>query len=340
MLESPRELVEPLLAAWRRMLLIRGFEQRAMELVDDRRMWGAVHPCIGQEAIPVGVSAALEPGDKVVSNHRGHGHLLARGADLVSAFAELMGRRDGMCRGRGGSMHLADLTSGIVGTNGIVGGGASIGLGVAFAAAYRGTDQVTVVYLGDGAMSQGGVHESILLSLQWRLPVLWVCENNRYAVDSPISERLPAPRVVDVLSRALTAYEAVDGNDYEAVQAAAAGLVDRVRTGQGAAFLECASYRLSYHSLKFRYEVRPEAERAEAWAQEPLGRLQARLEGLGVAASRLEEINADVASDLDAAIRVAEAMEPVTADDALKGTFAAGDDAVRAMTYGWREELL
>jgi TPP-dependent pyruvate/acetoin dehydrogenase alpha subunit len=325
--------------AWRTMVLIRGFEERSMDLLDDGKVWGAIHPSIGQEAVPVGVSDALAPLDRVVSNHRGHGHILARGADLLGAFAELMGRRTGLCGGRGGSMHLADIAAGIVGTNGIVGGGASVAVGSAFASRYRGDDHVTVVYLGDGAMSQGIVHESILLSRLWMLPILWVCENNGYAVGSPLSERLPGDRVGDVLTRAINSYRCVDGNDYEAVWQAAIELLGPVRAGNGPGFLECLTYRLSYHSLKFRHESRPEVELADALAREPIGALRRRLTEFGVTDVTLDAVELGVAQELDAAIERAAAEPEVTAQDALIGTWALGDETVAAMAEGWREDV-
>src|ERR687886_1004480 len=175
---------------YRQMVLIRHFEELALKLRQEGLIHGVVHPYSGQEAVAVGVCANLRPSDRIVSNHRGHGHCIAKGADIKRMMAELFGRRDGYCKGKGGSMHIADFDVGMLGANGIVGAGFPIAAGAALAAQLAGTDDVAACFFGDGATGAGAFHESFNISAVWKLPVVWVCENNQYAVDTPIEAAL------------------------------------------------------------------------------------------------------------------------------------------------------
>ena len=179
------------LELYRKLYLIRRFEERTAELFETGLVTGTAHSCIGQEAIAVGAASVLGRDDYVVGHHRSHGHVIAKGGDLRAMFAELLGRRGGYCQGLGGSMHIADLELGILGCNGIVGAGLPIGCGAALSARLRGTDQVAVVFFGDGAINQGLAHEAFNLASTWKLPVVFVCENNQFALSTTWEE--PAP---------------------------------------------------------------------------------------------------------------------------------------------------
>src|SRR5436305_12927483 len=191
---EPEKSVEML----RQMVLIRRFDELALELRLAGRIHGVVHPYIGQEAIAVGVCANLRPTDRITSNHRGHGHCIAKGADLGRMMAELFGRRDGYCKGKGGSMHIADFDVGMLGANGIVGAGLPITAGAGLAAQFEGQGGVAVGFFGDGATVEGPFHEALNIAALWKLPVVWVCENNSYAVETPVASALAADNVADL----------------------------------------------------------------------------------------------------------------------------------------------
>ena len=202
----------------RQMVLIRRFDELAMELRLADRIYGVVHPYVGQEAIAVGVCANLRPTDRIVSNHRGHGHCIAKGADIRRMMAELFGRRDGYCKGKGGSMHIADFDVGMLGANGIVGAGLPITAGAGLAAQLEGGDNVAVGFFGDGATGEGPFHESLNIASLWKLPIVWVCENNQYAVDTPVERGLAAHNVADLAAGYDMPGVIVDGNDVLAVR--------------------------------------------------------------------------------------------------------------------------
>ncbi|QMU80235.1 thiamine pyrophosphate-dependent dehydrogenase E1 component subunit alpha [Streptacidiphilus sp. PB12-B1b] len=260
--------------------LIRGFEERALALVRSGVIVGGIHPYIGQEAVAVGVCAALRPQDRITSTHRGHGHVLAKGADPGRLLAELAGRSAGLNRGRGGSMHAADLSLGILGANGIVGAGAPIAVGAAWAARQAGQDRVVAAFFGDGALNQGVLLESLNLAAMWRLPVLFVCEDNGYATTLAASVAVAGSAVGRAAAFGIPAVE-VDGMDTDAVRGAAAEAVARARSGAGPSFLECRTYRFEgHHTMERRSKVvyRP-AEEVAAWrARDPLPRAAAALD--------------------------------------------------------------
>src|SRR5919106_3880600 len=189
---------EACIEMYRQMVLIRHFEELALELRQADRIHGVVHPYSGQEAIAVGVCANLRTSDRIVSNHRGHGHCIAKGADIARMMAELFGRRDGYCKGKGGSMHIADFAIGMLGANGIVGAGLPITAGAGVAAQLQGSDAVAVGFFGDGATGEGPFHESLNIAALLELPVVWVCENNQYAADTPVEGGLAARNVADL----------------------------------------------------------------------------------------------------------------------------------------------
>jgi TPP-dependent pyruvate/acetoin dehydrogenase alpha subunit len=256
---------------------IRAFEERVGELTRANEVHGLVHLSIGQEAVAAGVCSELRADDLVYSNHRAHGHAIAKGVPLGAVMAELMGREDGLCRGLGGSMHLVDTEHGLMGATGVVGGNVPLALGSALASRLLGGDRVTVVFFGDGAVQGGIFVESVNLATLWRLPVVLVCENNGFAEFTPRSAHTNVERVSDVVAPYGVERETVDGNDAVAVREAAARFVAEGRTGEGPFLLECLTHRLRGH-----YEGDPERYRealaAEEWQElDPIARLQRRL---------------------------------------------------------------
>src|SRR2546423_5453537 len=232
---EPEQCIE----MYRQMLLIRHFEELALKLRQEGLIHGVVHPYSGQEAIAVGVCANLRTSDRIVSNHRGHGHCIAKGADIKRMMAELFGRRDGYCKGKGGSLHIADFDVGMLGANGIVGAGLPITAGAGVAAQLEGSDAVAVGFFGDGATGEGPFHEALNIASLMKLPGVWVCENNQYAADTPVASGL-APRHGPGLA---AGYHmpgfVVDGNHVPAVYAATGEAVRRARAGDGPTLLEC-----------------------------------------------------------------------------------------------------
>ena len=239
---------ETALGMYRRMTLIRLFEEHANELYRSAKMPGLTHLYTGEEAVAVGVCSALRRDDWITSTHRGHGHCLAKGAEPGRMFAELLGKEAGYCRGKGGSMHIADHENGNLGANAIVGGSAGIATGAAFSAKRRGTDQVAVCFFGEGALGQGLVYEVMNMASLWSLPVLYVCENNQYNeythyLEATAGEILARPRAFGIEARE------VDGQDVRAVYAQTAELVERARAGGGPAFLVANTYRYHGHHV-------------------------------------------------------------------------------------------
>jgi TPP-dependent pyruvate/acetoin dehydrogenase alpha subunit len=265
---------------YERMLTIRRFEEQAIALFERGHIRGNVHPCIGQEAVSVGVCANLRRDDYMTSTHRGHGNCLAKGADPRLMMAELLGRKTGYCKGKGGSMHIADFDGGNLGANGIVGGGFPIATGAGIGIQNRGTDQVAVCFFGDGAANQGTFHESLNLAALWKLPVLYVCENNQYALSTPLRESAGLPE----LSERARGYGIpgirVDGNDVLAVYAAAGEAVRRARAGEGPTLLDCLTYRFFGHFTGDPGKgitYRSKAEMDEWLARCPIARLRRQL---------------------------------------------------------------
>jgi acetoin:2,6-dichlorophenolindophenol oxidoreductase subunit alpha len=240
---------------YRTVRLIRRFEQVAIEMVRSGVIAGGIHPYIGEEAIAAGVCAALAPDDVITSTHRGHGHVLAKGADPARMLAELAGRETGLNKGRGGSMHAADVGAGVYGANAIVGASAAIAAGAAWSHRRAGHDRVAVTFFGDGAVNQGVLLEALNLASLRRLPVLFVCENNQFATSMRVQDTTAGTIMGRAEAFGVPA-QAVDGMDPEAVHDAAASAVGRARAGDGPAFLECLTYRFDAHHT-WEYAVRP-----------------------------------------------------------------------------------
>jgi TPP-dependent pyruvate/acetoin dehydrogenase alpha subunit len=309
----------------RTMILIREFEERAIQLRLAGKIYGAVHPYVGQEAVAVGVCAHLSVTDRVTSTHRGHGHCIAKGADVRRMFAELFGRVDGYCKGKGGSMHIADFAVGMLGANGIVGGGLPIACGAALAGQLEGKGAVTVCFFGDGAAAEGEFHESLNIASVWKLPLVFVCENNQYAANNAIGVQHPR---VDIAAHAAP-YDmpgvVVDGNDVLAVHAATGDAVTRARRGEGPSLLECKTYRWHFHAMRAARppETRP-AEEITSWkAGDPVARLEQHMVARAMLSSdELRAIRDQVTSELDEAVAFADASPFPDPKDLMADMFA------------------
>jgi pyruvate dehydrogenase E1 component alpha subunit len=275
---EPRMELEQILHMYRQMAKIRAFEEQVNELYKGAKMPGLAHLYVGEEGVAVGVCEALRRDDFITSTHRGHGHCLAKGATVDRMFAELLGKEAGYCRGKGGSMHIADQDTGNLGANAIVGGSAGIATGAALSAKMRGSDQVAVCFFGDGALGQGLLYETMNMAALWKLPVIYICENNLYGEYTPGHETIAG----DIIARprALGVHaESVDGQDVQAVFATMRRLVERARRGEGPSFLECKTYRYyGHHVGDVNREYRTREEEKE-WMTErdPLQTLAARL---------------------------------------------------------------
>ncbi|MET9833340.1 thiamine pyrophosphate-dependent dehydrogenase E1 component subunit alpha [Streptomyces sp. NPDC006385] len=319
-----------LLAAYEQMAVIRRTEKAAHDLFLQGLVKGTTHLAAGQEAIAVGASAALRPDDYVFATYRGHHHALARGATPEECLAELMSRATGLCGAKGGSMHLTKASTGMLGSYAIVGAHLPMAAGAAWSARLRGTDQVAVAFFGDGATNIGAFHETLNLAAVWKLPALFVCENNLYmeytpiaavtAVARPAADRAPAYGIPG---------EVVDGNDVVAVHETVARLAGRARAGDGPALLEARTYRHFGHSRADAATYRP-AEEVERWLRhDPLDLARDRLVGLGAAPETINEADERASALVARAIEAAKAAPPPDPDEALTDVWADGGAAWR-----------
>lgn len=313
------------LEMYRKMAMIRQFDERAVAEFHAGNIPGVVHAYIGEEAVAVGVCTALRQDDKIVSTHRGHGHTIAKGADIQRMMAELFGRRNGYCHGKGGSMHIADFSVGMLGANGIVGAGLPIATGAALAAQLEGSDRVAVAFFGDGASNEGAFHGSLNLAAVWKLPVLFVCENNRWAVSVPASYALS---VDDVSSRAV-AYGlpgvSVDGTDVLAVYEVTRQAVQRARAGDGPTLIECKTYRWRIHAEQRGNprDPRPQEEVEIGQQRDPLVLFAASLVEQGIATdAALRRIDHDAQEAVAEAVTFAISSPLPNPEDALSDVFA------------------
>ena len=329
----------PLVELYRRMWLIRRFEERTTELFKEGVVSGTAHSCVGQEAIAVGVSSVMRPGDYLTGHHRGHGHLVARGADIRRMMSEMFGKRTGYCKGLGGSMHIADMDLDIIGCNGIIGAGAPHACGAALSAQLRGTDQVSVAFFGDGGAGQGAVHEAMNLAATWKLPVVFVCENNQFA----LSANWDAQRAVADLADRAAGYgmagEVVDGNDVLEVEDAASRAIEAARSGEGPTFLEMKTFRRMQHSMRANLpDTRDPAVVAEWEPKDPLPRFENVLVELGqLEEEALAALRQGVEDEIAEAIRQAGEDEPASADDLFPSVYAPHADYPDPPEPGERE---
>jgi TPP-dependent pyruvate/acetoin dehydrogenase alpha subunit len=309
----------------RQMLTIRRFEERASADYLAGRIYGVVHCYIGEEAVAVGVCTALDRGDRIISTHRGHGHCIAKGADLDRMMAELYGRQTGYCKGKGGSMHIADFGIGMLGANGIVAGGIAIVTGAGLAAQMEGKGGVAVSFFGDGASNAGPFHECLNIAATWKLPMLYVCENNMYAAQTSAAA---THALGDVAARA-AGYGipgvVVDGNDIFAVYQAASRAVERARAGGGPTLIECKTYRWRAHTeRKGQPDPRDQDEVAVWKRRDPIVQLERRLRDQGdLDDASLQDIDREVLGAIERAVAFADASPFPTPEQATDDVFAA-----------------
>ena len=324
---------------YRKMRLIRRFEERVISLVNANEIAGVTHEYIGEEAVAVGVCSALGPGDVITSTHRGHGHIIAKGGDVRRMMAELFGRVTGYNRGKGGSMHIADVTLGIYGANGMVAGGIPIAAGAAFASRIRKSGWVAVGFFGDGGSNQGVVHETMNLASLWKLPMIFVCENNQYAVSTSVAASTAGPGIASRAAGYGFPGEAVDGMDVEAVWTVAMQACARARAGQGPTLLECRCYRFQGHFtaervLQLNYRSQEEIDRWKAL--DPIQAWAARLEGSGVLGpAERAEVDRAVEALIEDAVAFARSSPPPSSEEALDHMYAAPYPGLPARGTQW-----
>jgi len=313
-----------LLEMYRRMLTIRFFEEKVFELYGQNLVPGTIHLYAGQEAVAVGVCANLRQEDYITSTHRGHGHCIAKGARLDKTMAEILGRKTGYCKGKGGSMHIADFSIGMLGATAVVGAGIPIATGAGLSVKLRGTDQVVACFFGDGASNQGTFHEGVNLAAVWGLPVVFVCENNLYAMGTKQSRVM----LVDNIADRAVAYGipgvVVDGNDVLAVYEATREAVARARRGEGSTLLECKTYRLKGHSRFDPAAYRPKEEVDEWLKKDAIALFQTKLLERGILTeAETKRILQDVKNDVDNATKFALGSPFPEPDEALEDVYAS-----------------
>ena len=316
---------ETLLDLHQRMVRIRHFEETAGKMMEDGKIPGALHLYVGEEAVASGVMAHLSNQDQITSTHRGHGHLIAKGGEFDRMFAELFGRATGYCKGKGGSMHISNMDLGMLGANGIVGGGPPIAMGAAFSNKFRKTNNVACCFFGDGASNEGSFHEAANMAALYKLPALFVCENNGYGEYTPQANH---QAIVDVADRA-PGYGmpgvVVDGMDVIAVYEAAGEAIARARAGEGPTLLECKTYRYFDHvgvrgmGLNYRTD-----EEVEGWQKkDPIDQFEARLaEQEVLSPEAAEAVHDDVKAQIEDAIKFAEDSPYPDADAMLEDVYA------------------
>ena len=313
----------------RQMILVRAFEEKLEELYQRKAMFGSTHSYRGQEAIAVGVCSALESTDAIASYHRGTGHLIAKGADLYTLLCECMGRADGYSKGRGGKMHMGDMSFGFLGNTGTVGGTVPTATGAALAAKVRGSSEVVISFFGDGAANQGVVHEAMNLAGVWKLPVIYVCENNQYAMTVSLEKSVAIKHLSDRAAAYGFEGKTIDGNDVETVYDAAQAAAAKARRGGGATFLECITYRWDGHFGGDPGTGYRAKEEIESWKQKcPIKRLSEKFiqEGL-LTAQEFQKMNDVVYAELDEVAKRAEAAPLPKKEVDLTSIYASAEVA-------------
>ncbi|MEM2917395.1 MAG: pyruvate dehydrogenase (acetyl-transferring) E1 component subunit alpha [Candidatus Bathyarchaeia archaeon] len=314
---------EKLIEMYRKMLEIRYFEEKVFELYGQNLVPGTIHLYAGQEAVAVGVCSALRKDDYITSTHRGHGHCIAKGARLEKTMAEILGKKTGYCKGKGGSMHIADFSINMLGATAVVGAGIPIAVGAALSAKLRKTDQVVACFFGEGASNQGTFHEGINLAAVWMLPVIFVCENNLYAMGTRQTRVMLLENVADRASAYGIPGVVVDGNDVLKVYEAAGQAIKNAREGKGPTLLECKTYRHKGHSRFDPATYRPKEE-VEKWLKEdPITRFQAKLLEMNVLSeAEMEKIRLDVKVCVENAVKYALESPYPSPEEALEDVYA------------------
>jgi len=318
-----------LLEMYRQMLTIRFFEEKVFELYGQNLVPGTIHLYTGEEAVAVGVCANLRKDDYITSTHRGHGHCIAKGARLDKTMAEILGRKTGYCKGKGGSMHIADFSIGMLGATAVVGAGIPIAAGAGLSIKLRDTDQVVACFFGEGSSNQGAFHEGINLAAVWTLPVVFVCENNLYAMGTRQSRVMAIENIADRAVAYGIPGVVVDGNDVLAVYEAAHVAVERARRGEGSTLIECKTYRQKGHSRFDPAAYRPKEE-VETWLKrDPIMRLQTRLFKMGVLTeAEAQKMVNEVKKSVDEATKFAMESPFPEPEEALDDVYATEESAV------------
>jgi pyruvate dehydrogenase E1 component alpha subunit len=316
---GPDEAREVIRTLWR----IRRFEEAVDDLFARGLMHGTMHLSIGQEASATGSCLALRADDAITSTHRGHGHCIGKGADLVAMMAELLAKETGYCRGRGGSMHIADTATNNLGANGIVAGGIPIAAGAALAYKLRGEDRVVACFFGDGAANEGAFHEAVNLAAIWDLPVVFICENNKYGMSFSTEKAF----AIEHIAQRAAAYGipgvTVDGNDVVAVYEAVSAAVARARAGEGPTLVENVTYRWKGHSKSDKNLYRSKEEIAEWRAVDPILRFEARARDMGLLSDEdIQRLRTEVVEEIRSAVRTANAAPDADPADLLSAVFA------------------
>jgi pyruvate dehydrogenase E1 component alpha subunit len=314
---------EKFVELYKRMLEIRYFEEKVFELYAQNLVPGTIHLYAGEEAVAVGVCSNLRKDDYITSTHRGHGHCIAKGAQLKRIMAEILGKETGYCKGKGGSMHIADFNVGMLGATAVVGAGLPIAMGAGLSIKLRRTDNVVACFFGDGASNQGTFHEAINMAAIWKLPVIFVCENNIYAMGTRQSTVM---LVEDIADRAV-AYGipgvAVDGNEVLAVYEAAQKAVERARKGEGPTLMECKTYRHKGHSRIDPAKYRPKEEVEEWLRKDPIKHFKEQLLQTNVLTiAEIQQIEKEVLTEIEGAVKFAMESPYPAAEEALKDVYA------------------
>ena len=314
---------EKFVEMYKRMLEIRFFEEKVFDLYAQNLVPGTIHLYLGEEAVAVGVCSILKKDDYITSTHRGHGHCIAKGAELKQTMAEILGKKTGYCKGKGGSMHIADFKIGMLGATAVVGAGLPIAVGAGLSAKLRKTDQVVACFFGEGASNQGTFHESINMASIWKLPVIFVCENNLYAMGTRQSTVMAIENVADRAVAYGIPGVVVDGNDVLAVYEAAQRAVERARKGEGPTLIECKTYRHKGHSRVDPAKYRPKEEVEEWLAKDPIKRFKEKLlQTNTLTESEIQQIEKEVSDEIEEAVKFAMESPYPAPEEALEDVYA------------------
>ncbi len=320
MLNLPKEKHVEML---RKMLEIRFFEEKVFELYAQNLVPGTIHLYAGEEAVAVGVCSNLRKDDYITSTHRGHGHCIAKGTDLKQTMAEILGKKTGYCKGKGGSMHIADFSIGMLGATAVVGAGIPIAVGAGLSAKLKRTDQVVACFFGEGASNQGTFHEGINMASIWKLPVIFVCENNLYAMGTRQSIVMNIENIADRAVAYGIPGVVVDGNDVLAVYEATQTAVERARKGGGPTLIECKTYRHKGHSRVDPARYKPKEEVVEWLAKDPIRRFKEKLiHAKALTEAEIHHIEREVSAKIEEAVKFAVESPFPTREEALEDVYA------------------
>jgi len=314
---------EKLTNMYGKMLEIRFFEEKVFDLYAQNIVPGTIHLYLGEEAVAVGVCSLLRKNDYITSTHRGHGHCIAKGAELKRTMAEILGKKTGYCKGKGGSMHIADFSIGMLGATAVVGAGLPIAVGAGLSAKLRKTDQVVACFFGEGASNQGTFHESINMASTWKLPVIFVCENNLYAMGTRQSTVMAIENVADRAVAYGIPGVVVDGNDVLAVYEATQKAVERARNDEGPTLIECKTYRHKGHSRVDPAKYRPKEEVEEWLTKDPIKRFKEKLlQTNTLTEAEIEQIEKEVSAEIEEAVKFAMESPYPAPEEALEDVYA------------------